>query len=194
MAPDRAAAGVCTCLWSGGGGDRDGRSTSRRWTNTGRRALHDVSAACEVGCRHHPSPGLGDTSSAGTKAMSGLPSGSQVRSSGPWREQSSSLSGDTASRGVPVAQAPGLPVLVAGRRLRAGDSGRFPVSQSPRSGLWGDDGEGCRGGLEHVSSRWRAPRSPWCATPSGSPPPSMVSSCGLVRVRLSSASPGPGFG
>lgn len=94
MAPDRAAAWACNCLWSGGGGDRDGRSTSGRWTNTGRRAVQTWSAACEVGCRHHPSPGSGETSPAGTKAMSGLPSGIQVRSSGPQREQSSSSSDD----------------------------------------------------------------------------------------------------
>jgi transposase len=29
-----AACSATTCRWSGGGGDRDGRSTSRRWTTT----------------------------------------------------------------------------------------------------------------------------------------------------------------
>ena len=69
-----------------------------------------------------------------------------------------------------------------------------PVSQSPRSGLWGDDGEGGRGVSSTISSRWSAPRSPWCSTPSRPPPASMASSYGLVRVKAWSASPGPGFG
>jgi len=32
--------------------------------DTGRRALHDVISCLRVGCRHHPSPGLSDTSPA----------------------------------------------------------------------------------------------------------------------------------
>jgi len=130
MAPDRAAAWACNCLWSGGGGDRDGRSTSGRWTNTGRRAVQTWSAACEVGCRHHPSPGLGETSPAGTKAMSGLPSGIQVRSSGPRREQSSSSSGDNGLERCACRRAPGLPVLwqVAAYELAILASSGFAVA------------------------------------------------------------------
>ena len=37
---------ACNCRWSGG--DGDGRSTRRRWTTTGCRALHDVTS-CLVG-------------------------------------------------------------------------------------------------------------------------------------------------
>jgi hypothetical protein len=158
MAPDRAAAWACNCLWSGGGGDRDGRSTSGRWTNTGRRAVQTWSAACEVGCRHHPSPGSGETSPAGTKAMSGLPSGIQVRSSGPQREQSSSSSDDNGlerrtCRPSPRAARPGGRSPPTSWR-----SWPVPVSQSPRSGLWCHDREGCRGGLEHAQQPLERPQ------------------------------------
>ena len=142
MAPDRAAAWACTCRWSGGGGDRDGRSTSRRWTTTGCRAMQTWSAACEVGCRHHPSPGLGDTSPAVPRSTSGLPSGSQVRSSGPRREQSSSSSDDNGLQRRDCRPARGAARPGGGSPPTSWRSWPVPVPQSPRPGLRCHDGEG----------------------------------------------------
>jgi hypothetical protein len=109
MAPDRAAAWACNCLWSGGGGDRDGRSTSGRWTNTGRRAVQTWSAACEVGCRHHPSRGRARPHLRVPRQCQGYRLASKSDHRDPRGSSHHPHRMITASRGVPVAPAPGLP-------------------------------------------------------------------------------------
>jgi hypothetical protein len=170
MAPDRAAAWACNCLWSGGGGDRDGRSTSGRWTNTGRRAVQTWSAACEVGCRHHPSRGRARPHLRVPRQCQGYRLASKSDHRDPRGSSHHPHRMITASRGVPVAPAPGLPVLVAGPRLRAGDPGQFRF-RSRRGRAYGVTIAKVAGGVSStLSSRWSAPRSPSCSTPSRPPP------------------------
>ena len=109
MAPDRAAAWACSCRWSGGGGDR-GRPQHQATMDQHRLRCVARRVSClRVGCRQHPSPRLGDTSPAVRRAMSGLPSGSQVQSSGPRREQSTCSSRDNGLQRRACRPAPGCP-------------------------------------------------------------------------------------
>jgi hypothetical protein len=115
--------------------------------------------SCSRGRLPAPSfAGSGETSPAGTKAMSGLPSGIQVRSSGPQREQSSSSSDDNGLERRTCRPSPRAAVLVAGPRLRAGDPGQFRF-RSRRGRAYGVTiAKVAGGGLEHAQQPLERPQ------------------------------------
>ena len=149
MAPDRAATWACTCRWS----VVAVTATAAAPADDGpplAAVRSDVVSCLRVGYRHHPSPGLSDTSPAiprsTVRATVWQPSPIIGTPGGSSQHAHRTI---TASRGVTVAQPAGLPVLVAGRRLRAGDPGQFRF-RSRRGRAYGVTMAKVAGGIEQA--------------------------------------------